>query len=180
MNARAGAIFQINISRGGVPKHPIREATVTARGIEGDGHADTRNHGHPEQALCLYSVERLAMLAAEGHHVSPGATGENITTVDLDWRYVSPGARLRLGDEVLIEITDYATPCWKNGFWFKDGDFTRIDEYKHPGSGRAYARVLEGGHIRQGDPVTPIVESAAVRIERTQPRVTFRWPRDFR
>jgi MOSC domain-containing protein YiiM len=175
----SGSIFQINISRGGVPKRPIFEVTVGPRGIVGDVQRDTQHHGRPEQALCLYSVERLAMLREEGHQVSPGATGENITTVDLDWRFVVPGARLRLGAEVTIEITDYAAPCWKNARWFVDGDFSRMDEQQHPGSGRVYARVLTGGTLRQDDLIVPVLETAAERVARTQPRV-FRWPQDFR
>ncbi len=174
-----GSIFQINVSRGGVPKRPVFEAAVGLRGLAGDAQTDTRHHGRPEQALCLFSVERLAILREEGHRVSPGATGENITTIDLDWRFVVPGARLRLGAEVTIEITDYAAPCWKNARWFVDGDFSRIDEHQHPGSGRVYARVLTTGTLRQGDPIVLVVETAAERVARVQPRV-FRWPQDFR
>ncbi len=174
----AGSIFQLNVSRGGVPKLPIAEATVDLRGITVDACTDGRHHGRPEQALCLYSVERLIALRTEGHAVSPGCTGENITTIDFDWKYLMPGARLRLGSEVLIEITGFAPPCWKNARWFTDGDFSRLDETLHPGSGRAYARVLAGGTIRQGDSVAAIEESAAARVTRLQPR-TFRWPRDF-
>jgi MOSC domain-containing protein YiiM len=174
----SGSIFQINISRGGVPKLPIAEAVVDLRGITVDACTDGRHHGRPEQALCLYSVERLLRLRTQGHAVSPGCTGENITTIDLDWRHVTPGARLRLGSVVLIEITGYAAPCWKNARWFKDGDFSLLDEAQHPGNGRAYARVLATGTIRQGDVITPVAESAAKRVTRLQPK-TFRWPRDF-
>ncbi len=173
-----GSIFQINVSRGGVPKLPIAEATVDLRGITVDSCTDGRHHGRPEQALCLYSIERLLVLRTEGHAVSPGCTGENITTVDLDWKHVTPGARLRLGGELVIEITGFAAPCWKNARWFKHGDFSRLDEALHPGSGRAYARVLSGGMIRQGDVITPISETTAERVARLQPK-TFRWPRDF-
>ncbi len=177
----SGTIVQISISRGGVPKLPISMAAVDVRGVAGDAHADARAHGRLEQALCLYSVERIAALRTEGHRVDPGSTGENITTEGLDWRYVVPGARLRLGsdpDGVLIEITGWASPCWKNARWFRNGDFRRLDEGKHPGFGRAYARVLQGGTIQAGDPISAVVETAAQRTARLQPR-TFRWPRDF-
>lgn len=182
-----GTIVQISISRGGVPKLPIAVAAVDRRGVAGDAHADARAHGRLEQALCLYSLERIAALRTEGHAVQPGSTGENITTEGLDWRYVVPGARLRLGADphdgidtsgVLIEITGWASPCWKNARWFRNGDFRRIDEGRYPGFGRAYARVLQGGTIRAGDPISVVVETAAQRTARLQPR-TFRWPRDF-
>jgi MOSC domain-containing protein YiiM len=172
-----GSIFQISVSHGGVPKRAVPAATVDLRGITSDTQHDRRNHGHPEQALCLYSVEQLAALHAEGHEVFPGCTGENITTLDLDWRHVVPGARLRLGDDVVIEITGYAAPCWKNARWFRDGDFSQLDETLHRGRGRAYARVLSGGQLREGDQIAVLPESAAERVWRLQPR-TFRWPRD--
>lgn len=174
-----GTIFQINVSRGGVPKLPIAEAEIGPRGIFGDGHRNLRVHGHPEQALCLYAIERLLLLARAGHHVSPGALGENITTQGLDWRWVTTGARLQLGENVLIEITGFAEPCRTIAHCFCDGDFSHVDEALHPGLGRAYARVLQGGHLRQDDPIVPSFESAAERVVRSQPR-TFRWPADFR
>ena len=73
------AIFQINISKGGVPKLAIREAMITVQGVEGDGHRDLKNHGGPDRAVCLYSLERILALQDEGHPIYPGAVGENIT-----------------------------------------------------------------------------------------------------
>jgi MOSC domain-containing protein YiiM len=174
-----GSIFQINVSNGGVPKTPIDDAVVNNLGITRDRQADLRHHGSPDQALCLFAVERLAVLASEGHHVAPGFTGENITLIDIDWDLIVPGRQLLLGDEVLVEVTDYASPCQKNARWFKGGDFSRIDQARHPGFSRVYARVLAGGAIHTGDAVTIAdEESAADRLLRKQPH-TYRWPRDF-
>jgi len=178
MSAR-GSVFQINVSNGGVPKTAIDEARIVAWGITKDRQGDLRHHGSLEQALCLFSIERLAQLAAEGHHVSPGATGENLTLIDIDWDLIVPGRRLRLGNDVLIEVTMYASPCTKNARWFKRGDFNRINQLVHPGFSRVYARVLAEGVIHTGDPVTfPDAENAADRLDRLQPH-TYRWPRDF-
>jgi len=74
-----GRIFQLNISPGGVPKLPLREAMVGELGLEGDGHSFPDIHGGPERALCLFSLERILELQAEGHPIFPGAAGENIT-----------------------------------------------------------------------------------------------------
>ena len=149
-----GSIVQINVSRGGVPKLPVAEARVGPLGIEGDGHHDTENHGGPERALCFYSLERIEALRAEGHPISPGAAGENVTIRGLDWERVQPGSFLRLGDAVLIEVTRFTTPCKTIRACFLDGDFNRIHHKLYPGWSRVYARVLEGGTIRPGDPVT--------------------------
>jgi len=150
----AGRVLQINLSRGGVPKLPVPEATVRESGIEGDGHNEPLTvHGGPERAVCLFSAERIAALAAEGHPIAPGATGENITTEGIDWDTVTPGRQLRIGDEVVLEVTRYTTPCTTIRASFKDRDSNRIHQNLHPGWSRVYARVLSGGVIRPGDPI---------------------------
>lgn len=148
-----GSIVQVNVSPGGVPKLPVPEAVVTELGIVGDGHHDTENHGGPERALCLYALERIEALRAEGHPIAPGTTGENVTIAGIDWERVVPGARLRLGAGVIVEVTRYTTPCKTIRGSFADGDSNRIHHRLFPGWSRVYARVLRGGIIRPGDPV---------------------------
>src|SRR5206468_11979480 len=80
-----GRIVQISVSRGGVPKTTIEQAHVTALGLEGDAHRDREHHGGPERAVCLYALEAIASLRAEGHDIVPGAIGENVTVEGLDW-----------------------------------------------------------------------------------------------
>jgi hypothetical protein len=38
-------IFQINVSKGGVPKLPVHAAVVTPLGLEGDDQNDREHHG---------------------------------------------------------------------------------------------------------------------------------------
>lgn len=148
-----GSIVQVNISRGGVPKRPVFEAEVGELGIAGDGHANPDVHGGPERALCLFASERIAALQAEGHPIGPGTAGENITTVGIDWDAIRAGVRMRLGADVLIEVTRDTTPCKTIAGSFANGDFVRISEKLHPGWSRVYARVLTGGTLRPGDPI---------------------------
>jgi len=146
-------IFQINASKdGGVPKPARREAQVQPEGIVGSPVAHPEDHGGPERALCLYSLERILALQAEGHPVFPGSLGENITTANLDWERVVPGARLRLG-QVEIEITRYTTPCETIKESFAGGHYDRISQKRNEGWSRVYARVLQPGPIRVGDRV---------------------------
>lgn len=147
-------IFQINASQGGVPKYPIFEAEVNERGLTADAHSNMKVHGGPERALCLYALERIIALQEEGHTIFPGSTGENITVADLDWETVAPGARLALGDEVVVEITRYTTPCSNIVASFLGRDSSRMSQEKHPGWSRVYARVLRPGRIRVSDAVT--------------------------
>lgn len=173
-----GRIFQISVSNGGVPKHRIVEAEVGSEGLVGDRQRDLRAHGGPERAVCLFAIEQIALLRLEGHRMAAGSLGENITTEHIEWNEVAPGSRIKLGDEVLVEVTDYASPCWKNAQWFHDGNINRINQATHPGSSRVYARVIRGGTIREGDRIEAMNGDAIDRVVRRQPH-TFRWPRDF-
>ena len=148
-----GRVVQINVSSGGVPKLPVASARVTWEGLEGDAHRDREHHGGPERALCLFSLEQIRALQAEGHQVTPGSIGENLTLEGLDWERVQPGAVVELGDGVRIEITRYTSPCVNIQLSFVGGDYARVSQKRNPGWSRVYAKVLQPGTIRQGDPV---------------------------
>jgi MOSC domain-containing protein YiiM len=156
-----GRIEQLSISKGGVPKLPVQEAVVGELGLEGDVQRDKKHHGGPDRALCLYSLEVVQALQAEGHPIQPGNTGENVTISGIDWEQVVPGVRLQLGAGVLVEVTSYTAPCDNNVAYFKDGDFMRMSQKLHPGWSRVYARVLSGGTLRPGDEVELVEAGAA-------------------
>jgi MOSC domain-containing protein YiiM len=145
-----GRIFQLNTSSGGVPKLALREAEVTELGLTGDDHKFPDIHGGPARAVCLFSLERILELQSEGHPIFPGAVGENITISGIDWNDVTPGQKLSLGEEVLVEITSYTTPCNSIPESFVAGAYQRISQKLHPGYSRVYARVLRPGRIRIG------------------------------
>jgi MOSC domain-containing protein YiiM len=149
-----GHIFQINASWGGVPKLALREAVVNELGLTADSHAHPKIHGGPMAALCLFSLERIVALQAEGHPIFPGSVGENITVAALGWEQVVPGVRLRLGDEVLVEVTRYTTPCATIKDSFADRDSDRILQTRHAGWSRVYAKVLRMGNIHVGNKVS--------------------------
>ena len=86
---------------------------MTTLGVAGDRQENTEVHGGPERAVSFFSLERILALHAEGHPIFPGSVGENVTISGLDWEQVLPGTRLRLGAEVLVELTKYTTPCNK-------------------------------------------------------------------
>ena len=149
-----GVLHQINVSPGGVPKLPVEgPVVVSTLGVVGDGHDDTRNHGSLSQALCLYSLEVIATLQAEGHPIDPGSAGENLTISGIDWEALRSGTRLQIGGQVLAELTAPTTPCAKNAGWFLERNYRRMDPELHPGGSRWYARVITGGVIQAGDAV---------------------------
>lgn len=148
-----GRIFQLNVSDGGVPKRAVRSALLTADGLEGDRQRDRKHHGGPQRALCLYALEHILDLQAEGHPIYPGSTGENLTLVGLEWSRLVPGVRLVIGEEVTIEITSYTAPCRVIAASFMGGRFGRISQKANPGDSRLYARVLREGELAIGQQV---------------------------
>lgn len=147
-----GRIASLQRSGGGVPKTAVTSAFVSEKGMEGDRQRDRRFHGGPDRALCLYSADLIDQLRLDGHPIEPGTTGENVTIAGLDWRRMTPGARVRLGD-VVAELTAYAAPCRTIRHSFTDEEFTRISQRRFPGWSRVYARIITPGTIKPGDPV---------------------------
>lgn len=148
-----GTLFSINLSNGGVPKRRVDDAKVSRLGLVRDAHNDKKHHGGPERAVCVYSLERIRALQSEGHPIDVGTAGENVTVEGIDWDVVVPGTRISLGEEVLLEVTDYTSPCKTIKESFIDGRFVRISQKLHPGWSRVYTRVLSEGEISSGDPV---------------------------
>ena len=147
------SIFAINVSGGGVPKYAVPEARVTRLGLVGDSQADLKHHGGPDRAVCLFSLDVIRRMQAEGHPILPGSAGENLTIEGLDWSTVRPGVRLAIGegdDRVELEIVSYTVPCSNIRASFANADIRRISQDVHPGQSRLYARVNREGIVRLG------------------------------
>lgn len=151
-SGRAGRVVGLQRSGGGVPKMGVERTRVLLTGMEGDWQRDRRHHGGPDRALCLYSMELIDALVAEGHPIAPGTVGENVTIEGVDWRDMRPGARVTIGT-VEVELTDFAAPCRTIRESFAGERFKRISEKLYPGWSRVYARVTKEGEIEVGDAV---------------------------
>lgn len=146
MTTTSPSIVSVNISGGGIPKHAVDVATVTARGLDGDLH-DHEKHNTPLQAVSILDLEDIEDLRHEGFAVAPGATGENMTVRGLDVDDLVLGDRLRLSGGVLLELTKRRKPCYV---------LDAIDpELKTVIVGRCgfYAKVLAEGEIRPGETI---------------------------
>jgi hypothetical protein len=64
------------------------------------------------------------------------------------------------------QIARYTSPCVNITRSFKDNDFARVVQKRHPGWSRVYARVLMEGSISHNDPVRLLdeVEAADVTV----------------
>ena len=157
-----GRLESIQISSGGVPKRAVSGSVeITANGVSGDRQRDLRIHGGPDRAVCLFSLEVIDELRAQGHPIDRGTTGDNLTLVGVEWSEVVTGTRLRVG-EVLLEVTRPANPCRNIAGSFADGDFSRLSAKLHTGRSRMYARVIEPGRVQPGDAVLCFQQRAAL------------------
>ena len=153
-----GRIVQISVSPGGLPKRAVPEGMVTPLGIEGDRHAHPSIHGGPNKALLLVSFEDLEALVARGYPVFPGALGENLTILGIDFRKLRVGDQLRAGGSTL-EITQPRGPCAAldvYGAGIKEEIYDRAVkalDVRSPRWGKSgfYARVLVPGWAHPDD-----------------------------
>jgi MOSC domain-containing protein YiiM/ribosomal protein S18 acetylase RimI-like enzyme len=166
----AGRVIQVNVSPGGVPKLPVAGAQVGRDGLAGDAHHHDAVHGGPHRAVCLFAVEAIERVRADGHAgVVPGSVGENLTTEGIELALLPVGTRLAIGDAIVLEISGPANPCDVIKGAFTAGKSGRISILLHPADSRMYARVLADGVIRPGDAIRvlpPLPDSdAAIQRE---------------
>src|SRR3990172_4490768 len=155
MRAQPSArVLQVNVSGGGVPKRPVERAWVGRFGLEGDAHRESTVHGGPHRAVCLFGIEVIERLQAEGHPIEPGGAGENLTTSGIEWSLLPVGTRARIGEQLVLELSSSTTPCATQVRNFSDGNFNRIRIELHPSDSRMYARVVHEGEGRPGDHIT--------------------------
>ncbi len=149
----SGRVLQVNVSPGGVPKTPVASAEVGRLGLEGDAVNHPKIHGGPERAVCLFSNELIRSLRAEGHPISPGDVGENLTVEGLDWPSLEVDAVLAVGETLRLQLSQRVEPCRTIAGAFDGGDFKRIKPSRVPDQTRWYARVLTPGTVRPGDAI---------------------------
>lgn len=144
-------------------------------GVAGDAHfGETVKHRSrvaidPSQPnlrqVHLLQSELFGEMAQHGFALSPGDLGENITTAGIDALGLSQGTLLKIGQEVVLEVTGLRNPCGQ------------IDRFR-PGllahlavkSDSAIIRragimsvVLEGGMVRPGDAIVVFAPSGPQR-----------------
>ena len=146
-----GSIAQLSASSGGVPKRSVEQITITRNGVVGDGQSHRVHHGRPWQAMCLWAAEVVDAFTADGHPISYGSAGENITTVGIDWSSIGTGVRLQVGT-ALLECSLWALPCSANTRWFTGGNFNLM-HHEHGPVSRMYAWVIEPGVVALGDQI---------------------------
>lgn len=136
--------------RSGIDKRPVTvPLAATHTGLEGDGQADTRQHGGRDKAVYAYAMEDVAWWSTLlGRELGPAAFGENLTTRGLRLTAAVIGEHWHVGSAVL-QVSEPRTPCWKLGMRFGDTTFPRaLPRARRPG---VLLRVLREGRLPAGD-----------------------------
>lgn len=140
--ARAGTVLSVNISsRKGQKKHGIGTCTLREDyGVEGDAHA-----GMEIRQVSLLARESIDKIRALGIEVGPGDFAENITTEGLVLHELPLGTRFRVGECILLELTQIGKICHDRCAIFK-----AVGDCVMPREG-IFTRVITGGEVRAGD-----------------------------
>ncbi len=116
-----GEIVSINISdKKGVKKKGVDEALLVAdHGLEKDAHA-----GDWHRQVSLLASESIDKMRDKGLTLDAGDFAENITTRDIDLVSLPVGTRVRVGGEILLEISQIGKECHERcAIYYQAGDF---------------------------------------------------------
>jgi MOSC domain-containing protein YiiM len=154
-----GAVVQVSVSEGGVPKRAVPSAELTETGLAADRWRYPF-HGGRRKAILLITIEGIDELVAQGFPLFPGALGENLTTRGLDRRELRLGQRFHVGDAA-IELTQVRLPCSTLDVYgcgiqaaVYDARVQAGDpEFPRWGLSGFYASMVQPGTIRAGDAI---------------------------
>ncbi len=135
----------------GIYKTPVEgPVKATLLGLEGDVQVDRENHGGPDKAIYVYTLENYLFWQRELQEKAfpYGQFGENFTVTGMPDEDVHIGDLFRIGS-ILAQVTQPRVPCFKLGIKMSDPGFVK----RFHGSGRVgfYLRVIEEGEAQAGD-----------------------------
>ncbi len=101
-------LLSINISdKKGIKKTPVSKALlIKDYGIENDIHA-----GKWHRQISLLAIESIDKMRGKGIELNYGDFAENLTTQNVDLSSLPIGTQIRIGDNVLLEVTQIGKKC---------------------------------------------------------------------
>jgi MOSC domain-containing protein YiiM len=128
---------------------------LSSTGLEGDGVADTKNHGGPEKAVMVYASSHYAAWAdrLDIPTLPPAAFGENLTVRGLTEETVCIGDTFAIvcdeeTDPAIVQVSQPRQPCWKQERRLeRPGMIAMMIDNGHTGW---YFRVLREGWVGSG------------------------------
>jgi MOSC domain-containing protein YiiM len=143
-----GKVYSLNISKiKGVTKKPVKEVLLVENwGVKGDAHAEGGIRQISLLALEIIEKQKKCPKIKSGKiSLNPGDFAENITTKDLDLTNLQIGDKLKIGENVIIEISKIGKECHKYcAIYYKTGDCIMPRE-------GIFAKVIKGGSVRTND-----------------------------
>ncbi len=145
----------------GIDKRPVDRLEVfepgpsygDGPGVVGDHVGDVDHHGGANKAVYAYAREELDRWGQElGRRFDDGAFGENLTTEGLDLEALLINQQLRVGGEVVLEVSVPRTPC--STFAGHLGEPGWVRRFAAHGRCGVYLRVVVPGTVRPGDAIT--------------------------
>ncbi len=168
--SKAGRVVSVNVStRKRVAKEPVAEAELRVdHGVVGDAHVGPGLR--QVSLLARESIDRQRRVFEErkargelpgqckkahgagsegsaGLELGPGSFAENLTVEGLPLPQLPLGTRLRVGSEVVLEVSKIGKECHRGCAIFE-----LLGDCVMPREG-IFARVISGGVIRPGDEV---------------------------
>ena len=147
MKKISGTVLAVNISeKKGEKKHNIGCALlVVDHGLKDDAHV-----GSWIRQVSLLARESIEKIRAKGLDVQYGDFAENVTTEGIDLPALPIGTRLKIGGDVLLEVTQIGKVCHE-----RCNIFYTVGDCVMPREG-IFAKVLVGGEIKVGDRIESV------------------------
>ena len=139
-------IVSINTSaHKGTRKTPVADGHDTV--IEQFGLASDAHAGHWHRQVSFLAAESINTARTRGLDVCEGDFGENFTTQGINLLSLPLGTQLKLGSEVLVEISQIGKVCHTRcAIYYLAGDCI----FPHEG---IFGVVLQGGEVHIGDDI---------------------------
>jgi len=139
---RAKIIAVCKSKKKGIKKEPIAEGILRQDyGLIGDAHADCCTH----RQVSLLAIESINKMRELGFDVGPGDFAENLTCEGIELVSLPVGARLSIGKEVILEVSQLGKECHSGCAIYR-----QIGKCIMPKEG-VFAKVIRGGLVRSGD-----------------------------
>ena len=139
-----GKVLAVNVSEEkGTKKTNIQSCDLLKDfGLKGDAHA-----GPWHRQVSLLANESIDKMKAMGLKVGYGDFAENITTEGVDLVHLPIGTTIRVGDSVLLRVTQIGKDCHERcAIYYQVGDCVMPKE-------GIFAEVLSEGEVKAGDEI---------------------------
>jgi MOSC domain-containing protein YiiM len=140
-----GKILAVNISqkKGGKKSNIDCGLFLENLGLENDAHAEA----DIIRQVSLLAKESIEKIRAKGLDVNHGDFAENLTTEGIDLPALPIGTRLKVGKEVLLEVTQIGKECHS-----RCNIFYTVGDCVMPREG-IFTKVLTSGEIKVDDTI---------------------------